>query len=253
MFNLDKATLCSHEMKKYFDKNKIDANVEIPDDIVLGSNNHILYLFYSCLLDYGMRSKVYHNNLINTYKTNKQIFDPHYVIFHYLNNEEELFNIIKENIHPRYPKVALNKWITLSKFINNNYQGNGLLEHIKKITSYKELYNFITAINGYGQKTGGLLLRLIYEMDILQLDSEIDDIPIDRHDVEISYLNSVVKSNNLNNNELKELGNIWIKAASKEGISPVDIDKYLWTIGANLCAKKKCLECPLKSNCQKKL
>ena len=52
--------------------------------------------------------------------------------------------------------------------------------------------------------------------------------------------------------ELKELGTIWINAAKMNGVRPSDIDKYLWTIGNRMCLKKKCEECPLSKNCQKK-
>lgn len=252
MYSLDKAELCAHLMKDYFSYREDDANVCVPEDIRLGSLEHIIYLFYSCLLDYGMRSKIYHANLLNTYRIYKQIFNPSYVIEEYKDNEEELFTIIKENIHPRYPKVALKKWLSLSLYLSS-YPNDSLLLYIKNISSYKELYNFITSINGYGQKTGGLLLRLISEAGICEIDEDLEDIPIDRHDVEISYLNGVIDKDKLNNNELKELGSIWIKAARKCNIKASDIDRYLWTIGNSMCVRRKCLDCPLSLNCHKKV
>ena len=39
------------------------ADVEFPQNISYGTNEYYLYMFYSCLLDYGMRSKIYHKNL----------------------------------------------------------------------------------------------------------------------------------------------------------------------------------------------
>lgn len=39
------------------------ANVEFPKKINYRTNEYYLYMFYSCLLDYGMRSKVYHKNI----------------------------------------------------------------------------------------------------------------------------------------------------------------------------------------------
>lgn len=250
--NLDKANICAKELKKYFKKEKQDANILIPNDIKIGSTEHIIYIFYSCLLDYGMRSKVYHANLVNTYKSHQEIFNPKYIVDNYLEENDELLNIMKENIHPRYPRVAVQKWINLSKFICENYPDNSLIERINSLTSYKELYNFIISIKGYGQKTGGLLLRLIYESGICSFADEIADIPIDRHDVEISYLNGVIDKNSLNEQELKELGDVWIKAAKMNNISACDIDKYLWTIGNSMCNLHKCDECPLSINCKKK-
>ncbi len=107
MFDLGKAKICASKMKNYFNSIEEIANVEIPNDIKIGTNEHILYIFYSCLLDYGMRSKIYHCNLINTYNKHKEIFDPSYVVKTFKDNEESLLNIIKENIHPRYPNIAL--------------------------------------------------------------------------------------------------------------------------------------------------
>lgn len=249
MFDLDKAINCSKKMKIYFSEIIQDANVEIPENIKKGTNEHILYIFYSCLLDYGMRSKIYHANLIDAYQKHKEIFSPKYVIDHFSEDSLELLDIIKNHIHPRYPNVAVKKWISLSKFLNDNFADEELKEKICSLKSYKELYHFITNINGYGQKTGGLLLRLIYEAGICHFNDDIEDIPIDRHDIEISYLNGIVKKEKLNQEELKQLGKIWIQAGRKNNISPCDMDKYLWSIGNNLCSKKECKGCPLNIDC----
>ena len=253
MFDVDKATLCVEKMKTYFNSIEEVAPVEIPSNIEIGSNAHVIYIFYSCLLDYGMRSKIYHSNLIHTYKKYKDIFEPYSVIKDYRDSQEKLFYIIKENIHPRYPNVALKKWLDLSEFLNSNYPGNKLKEKISSLHSYKELYNFITSIKGYGQKTGGLLLRLIYESGICNFNDELDDIPIDCHDIEISYLNGIINKVKLNPNELKSLGAVWIQAAKNSDVSACDIDKYLWAIGNHLCSKKRCLECPIQEECKKKI
>ncbi len=244
MFDLDKAKSCTSKMKNYFNSTEEISSVEIPDNIKIDSNEYIYYIFYSCLLDYGMRSKIYHANLINTYKKYKDIFNPNYVVKNFKDNKDGLLKIIKDNIHPRYPNVSLKKWLELSEFLAINYSNDKLKEKIVSLESYKELYNFITSIKGFGQKTGGLLLRLIFESGLCSFSDKLQDIPIDRHDVEISYLNKVVDKENLNSEELKELGTIWIKAAEENNISACDID---------LCSKKKCNECPIKTECKTKL
>ena len=103
MFDLERAVNCASKMKEYFTSVEQDANILVPSTITLGTTEYFLYLFYSCLLDYGMRSKIYHSNLVQAYQDYKEIFDPSYVVSHYLEEEGELFTIIKENIHPRYP------------------------------------------------------------------------------------------------------------------------------------------------------
>lgn len=253
MFDISKANYCALKLKEFFNDNEEIAGVLVPDKIKINSLEYLLYIFYSCLLDYGMRSKIYHHNLANTYEAYEEIFNPEYVVSKYLDNHDELLKIMRENIHPRYPNIAAKKWLALSKFINDNYPGEKLIETIKNLNSYSELYRFITNIKGYGQKTGGLLLRLIYESDICNFNDELEVIPMDRHDIEISYLNGVIDRSKLNHKEIKELGNIWCLAARNNGISSCLIDKYLWSIGNGFCLKKRCLECPLKDNCQRKI
>lgn len=252
MYELEKAIFCTEKMKEYFSVTLQSANVDIPKDIVIGTNEYLIYIFYSCLLDYGMRSKIYHINLINTFQKDRRIFDPKYIIEQYEKNELELFNRIKNNIHPRYPNIALKKWILLSKFLNTNYPDEQLKNKIVSLQSYHELYNFILQINGYGQKTGGLLFRLICESKICQFNDKIQEIPIDCHDIEISYLNGVIQKEKLNKDEIKKLSQIWVEAANKNNISPFEVDKYLWSIGNQLCSKKKCENCPVNMNCKRK-
>lgn len=94
-------------------------------------------MFYSCLLDYGMCSKIYHKNLINTYKKYPSIFSPKYVS---QMEENELHNIIVNNIHPRYPSVAIKKWINLSKEL---LKYDNILNHLKTIKNIDGLSQLI--------------------------------------------------------------------------------------------------------------
>lgn len=221
------------------------ANVEYPDTIEYGSNEWLNYIFYSCLLDYGTRSKIYHKNLIETYKEYPHIFNVKCDL-----TEDELNNIIRNNIHPRYPNVATKKWIHLSKELARY---KDLKSKIQEFNCFSELENFVKGINGYGQKTGGLLLRLISDSNICNFKEDITTIPLDRHDIEISYLNNIIDNEKINQKEIKILSDIWIEAGKDLDISPSLVDKYLWQLGNNFCTCKKCNECPLKRNCKTKL
>jgi len=250
--NRDNAELCVVKLHNYFSKNKIEelATVEYPKSILYGSEEWLYYIFYSCLLDYGMKSKIYHSNLINTYIKYPKIFNPRYVIEQFKTNEEKLLSIIKQNVHPRFPNVALKKWINLSTSLSLY---DNLLFEIKKYNSFDEFASFIKGISGYGQKTGGLLLRLIVEANICSFDDDISFIPMDRHDIEISYLNGVINTDKLTQSHITELSNLWIASGKKCSISPDTIDKYLWEIGNRFCTLKKCISCPLYSNCKTKI
>lgn len=240
---------CSKVVKSlndYFKFQKEIANVEYPLNIKYGSNEYLIYMFYSCLLDYGMRSKIYHKNLIETYKKYPNIFNSNYV----LNvREEELKNIIVKNIHPRYPNIALKKWIELSKTL---VEYDNILEYLKSIDSFKELEQFIKNIKGYGQKTGGLLIRVICDAGICNFRDEVESIPIDRHDIEISYLTGVISEKDVSNKDITELSNTYVKIGKEQGINPSDIDKFLWEVGNSYCNKKECINCPLNNCCKEK-
>lgn len=246
-FNKEKATRCLSKLKDYFKEIKTVASIEYPNTIVYGSNEWLIYMFYSCLLDYGMKSKLYHSRLVQTYYQHKDIFNPKMVIQY---REDELLYIIKENIHPRYPNIALKKWLLLSNELNKY---DNLLETVQSFSNFNTLTLFIQEMHGYGQKTGGLLLRLIAEANICCFDETIPFIPLDRHDMEISYLNGIIPVKKLNDRQIRKLSDLLIYIGMQLKISPCDLDKYLWEIGNHFCNKKDCIHCPLQDNCQTKL
>lgn len=249
MVNKTQALKCVGQLKEYFEQTESKAEVEYPSHLSKTSKEYLIYIFYSCLLDYGMRSKVYHHNLVNLYKVNNAIFNPQYVVENYKNNTKVLLKIFKENLHPRYPNIAVRKWIELSEFLTTN----NIKEKITSLSSHEELYQFITTIKGFGQKTGGLLLRLVAESGICKFADQLTVIPIDRHDIDISYLTKVVSTRKPTAQEIKELSDVWIIAAKQYNLSASTIDQYLWTIGNSLCTKKLCENCPLNNLCKKKM
>lgn len=222
------------------------ARVDFPSCLKCGSEKWVIYMFYSCLLDYGMRSTLYHQNLVNTYINNPDIFNPSLVIKY---DKDKLLTIMKDNIHPRYPNMALKKWLKLSCELSKYNSVK------KELTNLKDIYtveNFIKNLGCYGQKTGNFLIRILFENDIFAFP-EINNIPIDRHDIEISYLNNVISKNKLNANEISELSNIYIQSGKLLGIKANMVDKYLWEIGNTFCRKKDCFNCPLNNRCRKKV
>ncbi len=197
-----------------------------------------------------MRSQNYHNNLINTYHIYPQIFNSSYVITNFTDNKEELLNIMRNNIHPRYPNVAVDKWINLSVELSKY---DNLLNKIKEFNNFNELNLFVRTIKGYGQKTGGLLLRLIYESGVCNFNDKLGYIPLDRHDIEISYLNNIINSQKLNSKQIEKLSSLYIESGNKIGIDANLVDKYLWNIGNDFCNKKNCINCPLCDDCKTKI
>ncbi len=242
--NYEKCKNVVKSLNDYYKGNKDLANIEFPSNIIINSHEYYLYIFYSCLLNYGMRSKVYNQNLINTYKDVPNLFNPNYII---TLNEESLKSQLIKNIHPRYPNVGTRKWMELSKQL---IQYKNLPDDLKILKSIGELNEFIKGIKGYGRKTGNLLIRMIRDSKICNFTEEIESIPIDRHDIEISYLTGITNKLKLNDKEIEDLSNAYVESGNDLNISPSNIDKYLWELGATLCTKKKCSECPLNIYCK---
>lgn len=99
---------------------------------------------------------------------------------------------------------------------------------IKSFETFEELNKFIKNINGYRQKTGVLLLSLIYESKICNFKDELSIIPLDRHDIEISYLNNIIDKEKLNEKQRSELSDNYIEYCKKLNIEPNILDKHLW-------------------------
>ena len=232
-------------LNNYFN-NSEPANIEFPSKVQYKSNEYYLYMFYSCLLDYGMKSKVYHRNLSETYMKYPQIFNPNYVL---KMDEEELKVIIVNNIHPRYPNVATKKWLKLSTILKKY---NDISNYLKEFKNFDELSCFIRSINGFGQKTGGLLIRIICDSKICNFEEEVKAIPIDTHDIEISYLTGIIDSKNISSSQIDDLSNTYVTIGNELNINPSGIDKYLWETGNTFCNKKNCDECPLNAICKTK-
>lgn len=98
-----------------------------------------------------------------------------------------------------------------------------------------------------------MLLRLIYESNLCEFSDEISTIPLDRHDIEISYLNKIIKIKTLTSKQTSELSNAYIKCSNELNVNPDKLDKYLWEIGSRFCNKKDCINCLLCSNCSTKI
>ncbi len=186
------------------------------------------------------------------YKRTKKVvkaLDDYFAGYVVKMEENVLKDIIVNNIHPRYPNVASKKWVELSKVL---IEYDDILDYLKSFNSFKELEDFIRNIGGFGQKTGGLLIRTICEAMVCNFKEDMESIPIDRHDIDISYLTGVIEDKKLSNGDIAKLSSTYVTIGKESKVNPSDIDKYLWEIGNSFCNKKRCDECPLKDFCKSK-
>lgn len=245
---MGKIEVCVLKLKDYFkDMESTSSVIPIPDDIKLLDNKWLYFIMYSCLLNYGVKSKLYNENILNTYRDYVWMFNPQEVV---KRSNEEVLKVVRESIHHRYPNMAAMKWIKLSE---NLSKIDNLIMIVKSFNSYIELYEFIAGLGGYGQKTGGLLLRLLYESGICDYEDSLPIIPLDRHDIEISYLCGIIAKKKLSSKGIYELSKLWIETSLKYEVDANMIDQYLWHVGVEFCNKKRCLECPLYGECKSKI
>jgi len=108
------------------------------------------------------------------------------------------------------------------------------------------------------EKVKGIIVEQLGVSDtaVTMEASFIDDlgaIPLDRHDIEICYLNGIISKSKLSEKEISLLSTSLIECGKKLGLSPSIVDKYLWEVGNSFCNKKSCLNCPLNRTCNTKI
>lgn len=232
------------------------AQVVVPKSISLNSAAHYRYLFYSCLLDYGTKSKVLHKNLLQLYEQHPDLFLPTYIIETYSNDYTSLADLLRSYTHVRYPNECAKRWIDLSMLLHTKWQDNPW-EMFKGKSTYHEFKEAISQVKGLGQKTGGFLLRMLIDNKMLISSDGIAEIPIDRHDVDLSIWLGVISG--FTADEIKKskkiiklLSDTWVQAANSLSMSPSLADRYLWIIGSEFCACKNCAQCPINQLCNRK-
>ena len=256
--NLINAEIGLRAMHAFFANKNIQeqAQVVIPNSIELRSVEHYRYLFYSCLLNYGMKSTTLHENLRHLYEQYSHLFSPNYIVELYSNSYTELAAILRSYIHVRYPNECAKRWIDLSTLLHTQYHDNPKEMFIDKSTYY-EFKKSISQIKGLGQKTGGLLLRMLIDNDMLKSSDGIAEIPIDRHDVDLCIWLDVISNCTADEIKkskkiIKQLSDIWVQAANNLSISPSLADQYLWVIGSDFCTSRNCVHCPIPHLCNRK-
>lgn len=246
------------ELHKYFSKTDMTSKAEVllPENIKYGSIEHYKYLFYSCMLNYGMKSSVLHESLMKLYCSNPLLFSPEYICKTYVDNYGALADILRSFVHVRYPNQCAKNWFSLSQILYEQYNGNPKELFVGKNTYY-DCQAVIFKLKGYGQKTGGLLLRMLIDNELLSPVDGIAEIPIDRHDIDLCIWLGVITgltSEDIKKNKkvIEMLSTAWVKVSNELNISPSIADQYLWIIGSQFCAKNQCILCPLNTQCRKK-
>ncbi|NOZ81929.1 MAG: hypothetical protein GXO63_02145 [Candidatus Micrarchaeota archaeon] len=251
IYDLDKARYVVRSLYNYFKSERTieRATIELPNNIKWGSKEHFLYIFYGCLLDYGVKSSYYHKRLRSAYLVHPSLFNPEFIVKKFTHDINKLAEVLRSYLGVRFPTEAAKRWLALSYVLYSRYNGNPK-NLIKASQNFNDLKKRILEIRGFGQKTGGLLIRILYEnglLDDISSGQSIQFIPIDRHDVRISIRLGIIKFSGKytskrtvnSNSQLERLSQLWVEASIREGVDPAETDRNLWLLGSELCALKK--------------
>jgi endonuclease III len=250
--DISKPRIVIRKLHEFFSAtDSLTATITPPEELEWESKEHFLYIFYGCLLDYGMKSSIYHENLKKAYKQKPDLFDPRYIVETFQRNVQDLAAVLKDLVRVRFPNEGARRWLSLSEILLEKYNGDPR-DMFTPLMSFDDAKNAVLSIKGFGQKTGGLLVRILYENDLITVQGSLNHIPIDRHDIEISIMLGVVDNDGVkteNATVIEQLSSIWVEASLAEGVDPCEIDRNLWLLGSHLCSKKKCCHCPLNDMC----
>jgi len=260
-YDMDKARYVVRILHNYFKSEQSikKATIEPPNNIKWGSKEHFLYIFYGCLLDYGVKSSYYHKRLKSTYLIYPSLFNPEFIVKKFTQDISKLAEVLRSYLGVRFPTEAAKRWLALSYVLYSTYNCDPR-NLIKASQDLNNLKKRILEIRGFGQKTGGFLIRILYENNLLDHiygGQDIQFIPIDRHDVRISIRLGVIKFSGKypskqtinSNSQLEKLSQLWVEASMHEGVDPAETDRNLWLLGSELCALRKCTFCPVRNIC----
>jgi len=234
--------------KSFFQHKKNLLEYQIPDAIDYASKEHAMFYFFLIFNDHGTKSINLYKNFKNLFVKNSDYFNPKKIAY----LEDELKEEIAK-LGVRYANNSFKYWVYNAQKIVNEFDG----DVYNLFTSYDdamELYKKIKEFKGYGDKTTGLLLRVINGVGFNKLDNFYDvPLPVDTHDSKIAINCNMIDSfdyNKADKKVLKDVSKIWQDLANSMGYKWEELDKALWILGSVGCVKKDCQDCPIKLDCK---
>jgi len=213
--------------------------------------NKFRYYFYLLSVDYGMRAAKLFERAKAFYNENEKYFDPFFLQRQSLIHLEK---VLRSELRLRFPKQGAIRWKENSKRIISFADGNFSKFFSRKLnaeTWVEEIKKFY----GFGDKLARLLLRVLVDTKLMKKPKGFDfvSMPTDIHDVKLAFRSNLLSGEVPNySKHSKIVREAWSKACLKAGLSPMEVDKALWALGANFCYHKKCKLCPMAKLCNKK-
>lgn len=232
---------------------------QIPEGVALLSSEHARFLFYVVSNDRGTKSSRLYARAKQLFKDDPQIFEPAYVVAEFSGPDDPI--LVRRSaaaLGARYPQSSARAWYLNSTRLVRQYDGDPRLL-FQAHGSARGLIAAIIGFDGYGPKTGGILLRAAVGLGFAKVrDLEAVLVPVDIHDSRISFFTGIVQSASRNTmpaetthyrDHVATIQMILRDSCQRVAVSWLDVDRALWLIGSRGCVYRLCEKCPLNQMC----
>ncbi len=223
----------------------------LPRGLEPGSREHALYLTYVIAVDYMVDAEKLWRRARELYERDPSLFTPERVL---AMGEEELARALKQ-LGARFPRRAASDWKEISRILLERYGGdprNIAREPLSVGEILRRLGEFPTL---RGEKLSAFYVRVMHETGLFKVrDPENLGLPVNRQISRFTVYTGVLAGADhetvCSSPELRALvREVWRRAAAAAGVPAWKLDEPMWNIGSKLCAKDRCLECPVKELC----
>jgi endonuclease III len=197
--------------------------------------------FVSCLLDQSVTPEQ-HFKIMTKLKVEGWLNYEH---LSSLIDERDLQEALKSYRFPNKATLAIMKNV---KKIQDEYEGNLHYLYFISEKDTAEVWRRLNDFYWFGTKKACVFVREMITQRLWELDLETLPIPPDSRVRRVLFRLGLTK----NRDNLKEVEQVSKTLAKKAGLTSLDLDYVLWTVGdIKICGEKKayCGKCPLEEFC----
>jgi len=173
-------------------------------------------------------------------------------------SDEELPAFLKE-LGARFSPSAVRAWKKISEVLVQKYGGDPRNITPQPLTVSEIKRRLSGFPNLRGSKLSNFYIRAMGETGLFKVEDLNElDVPVDKQVARFTIYTGVLRltygsfRGAVCSDPLRSLiQGVWRKAAKALGIAPWMLDEPMWNIGSKLCARRKCVQCPVEDLCDK--
>lgn len=216
----------SYNKKSGVFRNRVNAEDFVPRAT---KRDQVQFLFWVIQMDYATKSQRLYQNALQLWNEDRDWYDA-MKIFNCSNTK--LKEIIKSKFKPRYANEITKRFKYNSELLIRDYDGYAI-NLVKSALSAEDLLNKIRYFRGFGPKLGNFLFRTFISV-LNPKYKDLEDIlmPVDIHDVRLSYRWGFINNSEMSSKNIKKVKHIWNIACKKAEVSWIVFDRALWLLGS---------------------